>query len=99
MKNKIEAKKEAKMEKTRILYIVIGILVIVILALLANSWYNRQIFIAQQQGYNIGLQNSIISIIQQSRNCQPVSVFVENQSFNFIDVACLRTNEQLNETK
>ncbi|MBI2128643.1 hypothetical protein HYU07_00240 [Candidatus Woesearchaeota archaeon] len=87
------------MEKTKILYIIIAILIVIIAGLLWNSWYNRQIFAAQQSGYNIGLQNSIISIIQQSRNCQPVSLFAGNQTFNFIDVACLRTNEQLSETK
>lgn len=87
------------MEKTKILYIVIAVLVIIILALLANSWYNGQIFAAQQNGYNLGLQNSIVAIIQQSRNCQPVSLFAGNQTFNFIDVGCLNAANNQNTTE
>lgn len=99
MKNKIETKEAKKMEKTKILYIVIAVLVIIILALLANSWYTKQIIVAQNQGYNLGYSTAVIEAIQKSRNCQPFSLFVGNQTFNFIDVACLKTNEQLNETK
>src|SRR3989344_4418706 len=99
MKNKIETKEVKKMNKTKILYIIIAILVVIIAALLWNSWYNRQIFNAQQQGYNIGLQNSIISIIQQSRNCQPVSLFAGNQTFNFVDVGCLKAANDQNTTE
>ncbi|MBS3098287.1 hypothetical protein J4209_05825 [Candidatus Woesearchaeota archaeon] len=80
----------AKPEKTKLYIATIAVLIMVILVLLGNSWYAKRITTAQQQGYNIGLQNSVVTIIQQSRNCQPVNLFIENQSFQFIDVICLQ---------
>ena len=80
----------AKLEKTKLYIATIAVLIMIIIVLLGNSWYNKQITAAQQQGYNIGLQNSVVTIIQQSRNCQQVNLFVGNQSFQFIDVSCLQ---------
>ena len=82
-----------KLEKTKLYTIIIAVLIIIIIVLLGNSWYNKQITTAQQQGYKIGLQDSIVAIIQQSRNCQPVNLFAGNQSFQFVDVICLQAGK------
>lgn len=81
----------AKIEKTKLYIATIAVLIIIILVLLGNLWYNKRITAAQQQGYDTGLQNSVLTIIQQSRNCQPVSLFAGNQSFQLIDVSCLQS--------
>ena len=83
----------SKLEKTQIYTITIAVLIIIILVLLGNSWYAKRITTAQQQGYNIGLQDSVVAIIQQSRSCQPVNLFVGNQSFQFVDVICLQASK------
>jgi len=78
---------------TTILYIIIAILALIILGMLVNSWYTKQIAIAQQQGYTIGVTQSIATIVQQSRNCQIVPLFIGNQTFQFIDISCLQLNQ------
>jgi len=78
---------------TTILYIIIAILALIILGMLVNSWYTKQIATAQQQGYTIGVTQSIATIVQQSRNCQIVPLFIGNQTFQFIDVSCLQLNQ------
>ena len=73
------------------LYVVIAVLVLVILGYLGISWYKNQIAKAQVEGYNVGVTNSVVSMIQQSRDCQPLSLFIGNQTFQFVDTACLQT--------
>ena len=78
---------------TTILYIIIAILALIILGMLVSSWYTKQIATAQQQGYAVGVTQSIATIVQQSRNCQIVPLFIGNQTFQFIDVSCLQLNQ------
>ena len=77
---------------TKTLYWIISVLVLIILGYLANSWYKNQIVEAQEQGFEAGVAQSVVTIIQQSQNCQIVPLFIDNQTFNFIDVGCIQTN-------
>jgi len=77
------------MTKAKILYSVIIILSLIVIGIGVNSFLNKLIANAQQQGYQAGI-TSVVSIVQQSRNCQPVSLFIGNQTFNFVDIACLQ---------
>jgi len=86
------------MRKTnKILYWIIAILVLVIAGFLINSWYSNKIAAAQQQGYTVGVTQSVATIIQQSRDCKIVPLFIGNQTFQFVDVVCLQV--QTNQTE
>ncbi len=45
-----------------------------------------------QNGYEKGAQEAIIGIIQQSSNCQPMSVWSGNITVQLINVECLAQN-------
>ncbi len=78
------------MTKTKILYSVIIILSLIVIGIGVNYFLNKLIANAQQQGYQAGITASVVSIVQQSRNCQPVSLFIGNQTFYFVDTTCLQ---------
>ena len=78
------------MTNTKVLYAIIIILSLIITGVGAKALYNKFITNAQQQGYQAGITASVVSIVQQSRNCQPVSLFIANQTFNFVDMTCLQ---------
>ena len=78
------------MISTKILYSTIIILSLIIIGIGVDSFLNKLITNAQQKGYQAGITDSVVSIVQQSRNCQPVSLFIANQTFNFVDIACLQ---------
>lgn len=46
--------------------------------------------ISFQNGYEIGANDVILGIIQQSYSCQPVSVWSENVTIQLINVECLQ---------
>ena len=72
--------------------LVIGLLVII--AVLAGfiifnysvSWFDSQ----QSSAYSLGYQQAALTLIQQSRNCSIVPLYVGNQTFSFVDVSCLQ---------
>ncbi|MBS3105020.1 hypothetical protein J4234_02075 [Candidatus Woesearchaeota archaeon] len=78
------------MINTKILYSIIIILSLIIIGIGVNSLLNKLITNSQQKGYQAGITASVVSIVQQSRNCQPVNLFIGNQTFNFVDIACLQ---------
>ena len=45
--------------------------------------------ISFQNGYETGANDIILGIMQQSYSCTPVSVWVENNTVQLINVACL----------
>ena len=49
---------------------------------------NQQSF---QNGYEIGANDIITGIIQQSYSCQPVSVWAEDVTVQLINVECLQS--------
>lgn len=46
-----------------------------------------------QQGVQIGYQQAIIQLVQQASTCQPVPIFIENQTINMIAVDCLNEEQ------
>lgn len=46
--------------------------------------------LSYKNGYNHGMQDSIIGIFQQSLGCQPVNIWIGNDTKQIIDVACLQ---------
>lgn len=43
-----------------------------------------------EQGAQFGYEQAILSLLQQAQTCQPIPVFVGNQSIDFIPVQCLQ---------
>jgi len=60
--------------------------------LLGKIQANRQIQLQQiaQQGMNYGLQQTIVSLFQQTDNCQVANIYLENVTRQVIDIACLQ---------
>lgn len=44
-----------------------------------------------QNGYESGINDSIIGIIQQSYSCNPISVWTGNDTVKLINVECLQS--------
>ncbi len=44
-----------------------------------------------QNGYESGANNSIIAIMQQIYSCNPVSIWVGNDTIQLINVECLQS--------
>ena len=87
------------MAKTNAIYIVIIVVLLLVLAGIGlSTLYKNQISKAQQEGYDTGyttgVSTSVYSIIQQSQNCKPVNLYAGNQTFQFIDVECLKAATQ-----
>jgi hypothetical protein len=80
-------------DKSRLYLLIIVILIIVLAFLGIRSLYNQQISKAQTEGYDVGVTNSVVSMIQQSRNCQPLNLYIGNQTYQFIETSCLNTQQ------
>ncbi len=50
----------------------------------------QEIINSYQNGYNSGVENSIIELFQQTLNCQPTYIWVGNDTKQLIDVTCLQ---------
>jgi len=73
--------------------IIIGVLAVVVVILscfaiyvLSMNWVGGQQQVAYAVGYQDGEKYTVQSIIQQSRNCQPVPLTLSNQTFTFVDI-------------
>ena len=51
---------------------------------------NQQIIESYQNGYNNSAENSVIGLFQQTSNCQPIYIWVGNDTRQLVDVACLQ---------
>jgi len=48
----------------------------------------QEITNSYQNGYNAGVENSIIEIFQQTSNCNPTYIWVGNDTRQLIDILC-----------
>jgi len=46
-----------------------------------------------QEGAQYGYEQAIMQLVQQATTCEPVPVFVQNQSINLIAVECLQAQQ------
>ncbi|HLC57412.1 MAG TPA: hypothetical protein VJH95_02475 [Candidatus Nanoarchaeia archaeon] len=50
----------------------------------------QQLLTAYQQGIQLGYEQAIIQLVQQASTCQPVPIYIQNQSISLVAVACLK---------
>jgi len=75
----------------------ITVLISIILVLLLFGTYlfwvkpslNGLVVLGRNQGYNLGVFDSVLSLMQQASTCQPVPITLGNQTIDMIAVGCL----------
>ncbi len=80
-------------KRTIIITLLCFVLVLLLLGaylLLIKPSLNGYIVLKMKEGYNIGVFDSVVSLMQQASTCQPVPITLGNQTINVIAVECLR---------
>jgi hypothetical protein len=93
----VNAKKRRRIGKERALVIVLLILLIISLSYITYSEYTGFITDRTEEaliaGYNQGLLDGVVSTVEklylETASCQPVPIYLENQTRYIIDVDCL----------
>jgi predicted negative regulator of RcsB-dependent stress response len=87
-----------KPNRLGILTLVLGVLLIATVGYISFDKYQNvrdtQMRMAYQQGYDLGITASVVSVFQQTNNCQITTLTVGNMTKQIIDVACLRAAAQ-----
>ena len=83
--------------KSHLLLIIILILAITLVAAVSyiiwgkvQQSYQLQLQEAAQWGANQGLQQTVVSLFQQTDKCQVATLYYDNVSRQVIDIACLQ---------
>jgi len=82
------------MQTQKIALIVVTIALIVSIFYIAAGQYNKIVaqeqLTAYQQGFQIGYEQAVLTLMQQVSTCQQVPVTYDNQTINVIAVGCLQ---------
>ena len=96
----------AELKKEKIIIYVLAILLVIAIFYIISSKYQSVKLASFQQGIQIGYQNAVDQLIQQTLTCQPVSLFKENKTISVIAIQCLQQKapsqaalEDINTTK
>ena len=85
-----------KMEKQKIAIIALSVaLVLLFQYLLLDEFLEEkqlEMFQVFQEGYEAGLTDAVTMIFEQTQNCQPTSIRVENTTKQIFDLSCLERN-------
>ena len=77
------------MKNQYIIIILVILLVIAVGFILVDKYQQKQLTIFQQ-GMEAGYEQAIVNLIERAVTCQPVSLFVGNNSIDMIAVECLQ---------
>ncbi len=84
-------------KKFRRTIIILAILLVLSVGYIAIDKYTtsreQQLLATYQGGYNKGVQDAIVSLYQQTDNCQPATINIGNLTKQFFDVACLQNQQ------
>ena len=84
---------QKKLNKSKLVVIMLAILLVIALVYIAfdkySSYRQMQYIKAYQEGYNQGVYNMVLSLYQQTENCQPTTVNLGNVTRQVIDVGCI----------
>lgn len=83
-----------KMDRQKVLLVVISAALLVSLAYILAGEYQRNQFSAYQQGVQVGYTEAVRQLLSQVSTCQQVPVTLENQTLNVIAVECLQQAQQ-----
>ena len=85
-------------DKSTKIIMILGILLILSIGYIAVDKYKtsqeKQLLTAYQNGYLKGIQESVVSLYQQTNNCQPAVINIGNLSRRIFDAACLKNAQQ-----
>ena len=85
-------------EKSTKIIMILSILLVFSVVFIAVDKYKtsqeKQLLTAYQTGYNQGVQEAVVSLYQQTNNCQPTVINLGNVSRQLFDTSCLQTQEQ-----
>ena len=85
------------MLKKRHNIIVLAVLLALALGYIAFDAYSeykqQQEFSLFQQGAQFGYEQAVMQLLQQASTCQPVPVFLNNQTINLVAMECLQAQE------
>lgn len=77
--------------------VILAVLLALALGYIAFDTYTefkqQQDFSLFQQGAQFGYEQAVTQLFQQALTCQPVPVFIENQTLNLIAVECLQLQD------
>ena len=77
---------------------VLGILLVLSIGYIAIDKYKtgqeKQLLTAYQNGYNRGIQEAVVSLYQQTENCQAAVINLGNVSKQVFDTSCLQAAQQ-----
>jgi len=81
-------------KKTKIMFAVLIVAVLVLASVLGLIWYNNWSVSKQtavyQAGYQRGAAAAILEIIKRSDGCKTVPLFADNVTHTYVDVSCLQ---------
>jgi hypothetical protein len=84
-----------KMSRQKVAFIAVTIALVLCVAYIAFSEYQKmrdqEQLSAYQLGAQYGYQQAVLQLMQQVSTCNQVPVMYENQTINVIAVACLQT--------
>jgi hypothetical protein len=84
-------------QKHKIALIAVSVALVICVAYIVFTEYQKvldgQQLAAYQQGAQFGYQQAISQLLEQVSTCQQVSVTLENQTVQVINVACLSQTE------
>ena len=90
---KINVMKVKKMKKEKVI-VILSICLLLIVGFVGYSlyqnWQQNKMIDAFNQGYNQGITDTIIQVYQETDICEPIPLFVGDNTKHIIDVACLQ---------
>lgn len=91
--NTFKYKKEEGMNRQRLLVYILVILLAAAIGYIAfdavQESLNEQAQTIFQNGYSQGVTDAVVSLYQQTENCQPTVITVGNFTKELVDTACL----------
>jgi len=83
-----------KLDKQNIILIILIVLLVIAIGYISIDKYldakQRQQISIFQEGMQAGYEQAIVQLVQQASACQPIPVYVGNQTMSFIAVECLQ---------
>lgn len=80
--------------------VMVFLLVLLVLALAYivfdkyTEYREQQKYEAFQEGVQVGYEQAVVQVMQQLATCQPVPLYVGNQTLNAVAVECLQQAQQ-----
>jgi len=82
-----------KINKWVLISIILAVLLVSLLVYIGVRNYKEARENERNEIFSQGVQYAVAQIMQSGADCQPVDVYIQNETMQFIDVSCLSTNK------